>query len=109
MSDTKKFVPYKGRMVIQGWPAKIREAQEETHFLIGEENYRRIPYGSEVGLRGINIKHFCHDCGAEIGQYHVVGCDIEECPKCGHQAITCSCEDDELDDDSFNFKRHREK
>ena len=33
----------------------------------------------------------CHDCGAEEGQLHDMGCDCERCPFCGGQLITCGC------------------
>jgi len=33
----------------------------------------------------------CHDCGVEEGQYHKLGCDMERCPQCLGQLITCSC------------------
>lgn len=33
----------------------------------------------------------CHDCGAPIGTFHHPGCDMEECPKCLRQAISCDC------------------
>ncbi len=35
----------------------------------------------------------CHDCGVEEGQYHLPGCDMEICPTCLHQLITCDCPD----------------
>jgi len=31
----------------------------------------------------------CHDCGAPEGYLHLPGCDMEECPICGGQLITC--------------------
>ena len=31
----------------------------------------------------------CHDCGAKEAQLHRLGCDMERCPVCGAQAITC--------------------
>jgi len=33
----------------------------------------------------------CHDCGCEEGQLHEPGCDMESCPFCGGQLITCGC------------------
>jgi len=33
----------------------------------------------------------CHDCNVEEGQLHVFGCDMERCPFCGKQLISCGC------------------
>ena len=33
----------------------------------------------------------CHDCGVVEGVLHVPGCDMERCPFCGAQLISCAC------------------
>lgn len=33
----------------------------------------------------------CHDCGCKEGEFHTPGCDMERCPFCGGQLISCNC------------------
>ena len=34
----------------------------------------------------------CHDCNVKPGENHHPGCDMERCPKCAGQIISCGCE-----------------
>ena len=33
----------------------------------------------------------CHDCDAKEGEFHQFGCDMERCPFCGGQLVSCGC------------------
>jgi hypothetical protein len=61
-----------------------------------------IPWGSEPGWSAVGR---CGDCGALPGGRHDPGCDVQQCPLCGRQMISCGCRFDEdgtdLDDDAF--------
>lgn len=41
----------------------------------------------------------CGDCGAPHGGFHHLGCDLEDCPRCGQQLISCGCMDADDDDE----------
>lgn len=34
----------------------------------------------------------CHDCDCYEGEFHEEGCDMERCPECGGQLISCGHE-----------------
>lgn len=38
----------------------------------------------------------CGDCGVDEGMYHEWGCDMEPCPFCDWQLISCDCARDQL-------------
>ncbi|MBK8913330.1 MAG: hypothetical protein IPM64_01810 [Phycisphaerales bacterium] len=93
---SKEFVIYNGRRVVKGWPEMIQAAQLELTVEIGGVTYQRIRYGDEPDDWGAD-RQPCHDCAAIKGQFYVGGCDVECCPVCGGQVISCSCGFDEPD------------
>ena len=84
---------YNGMRVTPDWPQRVEEAQPQTHYRIGDELYPRIRYGDEEDDWGAD-RQPCHDCAVVKGQLHVVGCDVERCPLCGGQVLTCECDYD---------------
>jgi predicted Zn-ribbon and HTH transcriptional regulator len=54
---------------------------------IGDKWYKRDTQYFDINER-------CHDCGIENknGNIHHWGCDIERCPKCKGQLISCGCD-----------------
>lgn len=53
------------------------------------KKYKRIRFGDEpLSKRDA----YCHDCNARLGFFHHGGCDVERCPACGGQLVSCDCE-----------------
>jgi hypothetical protein len=95
MSDER--VLYNGVLMSPEWRAIIEKAQQVSHYWINGEWYPRIRFGDEEGDWGAD-RGPCHDCSVVKGQYHVGPlCDVERCPRCGGQVVSCDCEyeDDE--------------
>jgi hypothetical protein len=64
-----------------------RSSAKFSQLIIDGKPYNRKKYGEDGWGNGGK----CHDCGAKEGEYHVIGCDVERCPKCGMQLISCDC------------------
>jgi hypothetical protein len=52
-----------------------------------------IAFGSEPGPPTLCLR--CGDCGVVRGGHHHLGCDVQRCPLCRGQMMTCGCRFDE--------------
>ena len=87
----KKTVVFRGVEVIEGWPEKIQAAQLITSCFPNGKKMERVRYGAEREDWGANDRA-CHDCGVIKNEFHVPGCDVERCPRCGGQMFGCDCD-----------------
>ena len=68
------------------------EAQKEEFLVCNGKKTKRIKFGSsDEGFGNPQKGESCHDCAVIVGQYHVWGCDVERCPVCHGQLISCPC------------------
>lgn len=61
---------------------QVREQMEAFKDMYSEEEYDN---------------RSCHDCAAEMGEPHMAGCDMEQCPICRSQYLSCACRTNEDD------------
>jgi hypothetical protein len=99
VSQAKKIL-YRGVPMIESWPEKIAAAQNLQSYTLSGQTIPRIRYGSEDADWGAD-KHACRDCAVLKGEFHVPGCDGEECPVCHFQLLSCKCSFFEREDLRF--------
>jgi hypothetical protein len=89
-----ELVPFRGDEVAAFWSSKLKTAQtKETYRLLVE--VARVRYGDEADWPSHVSDIPCHDCFAVRGEFHVPGCDMEQCSQCHKQIISCDCTYDE--------------
>jgi hypothetical protein len=81
---------FRGQEMAVGWPEKIKKAQGILFCWRDGKEMNRIRFGSESQNWDSETTP-CHDCGVIHGELHVQNCDVEECPACGGQMLSCDC------------------
>lgn len=59
------------------------------------KKYRRIRFGEIDDMSSkfnIDANATCGDCGCHVGGLHHWGCDMETCPVCKQQLLSCECD-----------------
>jgi hypothetical protein len=99
MAELKRIL-YRGVPMIEGWPEKITAAQLIVSYVLNGKAVPRIRYGNEQDdWKADSVA--CHDCRVIKGEFHVPTCDVEECPVCHGQMLSCDCPfDDRENEDS---------
>jgi len=93
-SFIEEIVYFNGIFMAKELKEEIEQEQLHPSLLINGNIFTRIAFGSiEEGYEGSwdYSKGYCHDCNVTKGQYHLLGCDMEKCPNCKNQLITCGC------------------
>jgi hypothetical protein len=83
-------IEYNGVVMLKSWMDSIVAAQEivTVELRVGERP--RIRFADKKAYAGGSIRS-CPDCAVVAQQFHVPGCDSEECPNCQGQLISCGC------------------
>ena len=70
---------------------EVKSCNRNAQLWLGknQQMYPTIPYINPATFDAENPN--CHDCGVQIGAKHHPGCDMERCPRCGGQLISCGC------------------
>lgn len=56
---------------------------------VGKATFVSVVYGKETNITQPKRRKHCGDCNATRGHRHHYRCDLEECPVCHEQYLTC--------------------
>lgn len=88
----EEIVVYNNMLVSKELKDETIREQSRRFILVNGKDLERLAYGDESGASASERINFpCHDCLVVKGQLHLFGCDMEECPHCATQLISCEC------------------
>ncbi|MEQ8839417.1 MAG: hypothetical protein RIB98_00390 [Acidimicrobiales bacterium] len=88
----RSLLTYQGSEVSRSLPLELLESQFALRVRFGDVVLDRIRCGAPEDILVGQYDGCCGDCSAVPGQLHVWGCDIERCPECGGQMLSCDCD-----------------
>jgi hypothetical protein len=101
----QEFVVFQGHTMHRSWPSALLAAQDVRVVWLNGKPYPRFRYGEEPMWKHSEYGDFpdrpCGDCSCLPGQYHGSYCDIEQCPRCEGQFLSCDCAPDVDTDDEL--------
>lgn len=72
-----------GREMVEGGGCTV-----QVLISVNGDSIDRIKHGD--AREGLFVEEkTCHDCAVALGEYHHFGCDVERCPTCSGQLISC--------------------
>ncbi len=86
------LVTYNGISMRRDYAESLEEAQQLTHYAVGEKSTLRITFGLETYPMITPGDCLCPCCSAAKGQLHEPLCEREQCPVCKQQVMSCDCD-----------------
>ena len=96
------FVIFRGEEVpkeyIEEYRKEIKKWENKSYFITSKgDHVTRIAFGDEKNYLPIEFAsmydyEYCDECGTKKGKYHLPLCDMEICPVCKKQKLSCSCD-----------------
>ena len=90
----EEIVYFNGIFMRKELQDEIIEEQPKSQLIVEGNEYLRIRFGASDEWTDIDPNYAirpCHDCGVIKGQIHILHCDMERCPRCKEQLVSCGC------------------
>lgn len=86
---------------LEKYRQELKMFANKSYFITSAgDRVARIAFGKESNYLALeyhlkNLEYddvYCDDCGVKKGEYHLPNCDMEICPVCKQQKLSCDCD-----------------